>query len=70
MSHKAGDGPNKEIHPLTAIAIVIAISAAAFAGELAVADDLPWGEEARGVTRCARDRSRAKYCWVRSRRYG
>ena len=49
MSHKAGDGPNKEIHPLTAIAIVIAISAAAFAGELAVADDLPWGEEARGV---------------------
>jgi membrane protease YdiL (CAAX protease family) len=32
-----------------AIAVVIAVSAAAFAGELAFADQLPWGEEARGV---------------------
>lgn len=35
--------------PLTAIAIVIAVSTVAFGGELAVADGLPWGEEARGV---------------------
>ncbi len=35
--------------PLTAIAIVIVVSAVAFGGELAVADRLPWGEEARGV---------------------
>jgi membrane protease YdiL (CAAX protease family) len=38
-----------KLHPLAAIAIVIAVSAAAFAGELAVADRLPWGDEARGV---------------------
>lgn len=31
------------------ILIVIAVSAAAFAAELAAADTLPWGEEARGV---------------------
>lgn len=37
------------LHPLIAIAIVVAVSALAFAGELAVADVLPWGEEARGV---------------------
>lgn len=36
-------------HPLTAIGVVIIVSAAAFGGELAVADSLPWGEEARGV---------------------
>ena len=35
--------------PLAAIAAVIAVSAVAFAAELAVADRLPWGEEARGV---------------------
>jgi len=35
--------------PLTAISIVVAISALTFAGELALADQLPWGEEARGV---------------------
>jgi len=35
--------------PLAAITIVVAVSAAAFAGEVAVADHLPWGEEARGV---------------------
>ena len=39
----------RELPPLTAIVIVIAVSAAAFAGELAVADHLPWGAEARGV---------------------
>ena len=38
-----------ELHPLTAIGVVIAISAVAFFGELAFAADLPWGEEARGV---------------------
>ena len=41
---KAGPGP------LTAIAIVIAVSALAFMAELALAERLPWGEEARGVT--------------------
>lgn len=40
---------NRQLHPLTAIAIVIAVSGLAFAGELAVADRLPWGDEARGV---------------------
>jgi len=40
---------DKEPPPLVAIAIVVAVSAVAFAGELAVADHLPWGEEARGV---------------------
>ena len=49
MSDATAGGRDNELHPLTAIAVVIAISAAAFAGELAVADDLPWGEEARGV---------------------
>lgn len=39
----------RQLHPLTAIAIVIAVSGLAFAGELAVADRLPWGAEARGV---------------------
>ena len=39
----------RQLPPLTAIAIVIAVSAAAFAGELAFADHLPWGAEARGV---------------------
>ena len=35
--------------PLAAISIVVAVSALAFAGEVALADQLPWGEEARGV---------------------
>lgn len=38
-----------QLHPLAAIAIVIAVSAAAFVGEVAFADKLPWGDEARGV---------------------
>lgn len=40
---------SRQLHPLNAIAIVIAVSGLAFAGELAVADRLPWGDEARGV---------------------
>jgi len=40
---------DQQAHPLTAIAIVVAVSAVAFAGELAAADRLPWGDEARGV---------------------
>ena len=40
---------DNKLPPLAAIAIVIAMSAVAFAGEVAVADHLPWGEEARGV---------------------
>lgn len=43
-----GAGDN-ELRPLTAIAVVVVVSAMAFVGELAVADVLPWGEEARGV---------------------
>ena len=39
----------RQLHPLTAIAIVVAVSGLAFAAELAVADRLPWGDEARGV---------------------
>lgn len=34
---------------LISIAIVVAVSALAFAGELAAAEYLPWGDEARGV---------------------
>ena len=49
MSDAASDRQNNELPALTAIAIVVAISAVAFAGELAVAEHLPWGEEARGV---------------------
>ena len=40
---------HKQAHALTSIAIVVAVSAVAFAGELAAADYLPWGDEARGV---------------------
>ena len=43
-----GAGDN-ELRPLTAIAVVVVVSAMAFVGELAVADVLPWGVEARGV---------------------
>jgi membrane protease YdiL (CAAX protease family) len=42
-------GRNEPIRPLTDIALVIGVSAAAFAGELILAGYLPWGEEARGV---------------------
>ncbi len=49
MSHESSGGRDNELHPLNAIVIVIAVSAAAFAAEVAVAEDLPWGEEARGV---------------------
>lgn len=45
----ASPGRNEATHPLTDIALVVAVSAAAFAGELALAGHLPWGEEARGV---------------------
>ena len=40
---KSGPGP------LLAIILVVVVSAVAFALELALADRLPWGEEARGV---------------------
>lgn len=49
MTDRATVQGDRQLRPLTAIAIVIAVSALAFAGELAVADHLPWGEEARGV---------------------
>ncbi|NNF51909.1 MAG: CPBP family intramembrane metalloprotease [Gammaproteobacteria bacterium] len=35
--------------PLVDIAVVVAVSAAAFTVEVAIADILPWGEEARGI---------------------
>lgn len=40
---------DKTLPPLTAISIVVAVSGLAFASEVAVADQLPWGDEARGV---------------------
>lgn len=49
MSEPSTGGRDHELHPLNAIIIVVAVSAAAFAAEVAVADELPWGEEARGV---------------------
>lgn len=49
MSDEITNDENSQLHPLTAIAIVIAASGLAFAGELAVADRVPWGEQARGV---------------------
>jgi membrane protease YdiL (CAAX protease family) len=49
MTDATATGRGQEVPPLMAIGIVVAVSAVAFAGELAVADDLPWGEEARGV---------------------
>ena len=49
MTGQASSVQDKQPPPMQAIAIVIAVSAAAFAGEMAVADHLPWGEEARGV---------------------
>lgn len=49
MSEETNAGPDDRMHPLAAIAGVIAVSAAAFVGELSVASYLPWGAEARGV---------------------
>lgn len=49
MTNRADRVRNNELHPLAAVAIVVAVSAVAFAGELAVAEALPWGAEARGV---------------------
>ena len=49
MTGQASSVQDKQPPPMQAIAIVIAVSAAAFAGEMAVAEHLPWGEEARGV---------------------
>ncbi|MDH3577282.1 MAG: CPBP family intramembrane metalloprotease [Gammaproteobacteria bacterium] len=49
MSYESTGGQDNELHPLNAIVIVVAVSAAAFAIEVAIAQDLPWGEEARGV---------------------
>lgn len=37
------------VRGLADIAVVVAVSAVAFLGELAAAEHLPWGEEARGV---------------------
>lgn len=45
-AHRENRGPARA---LTDIAVVFAVSAIAFAAELAVADYLPWGAEARGV---------------------
>jgi len=49
MTDSIAHGRYNELHPLAVIATVVAVSAAAFAGEFAVADHLPWGDEARGV---------------------
>lgn len=49
MTDAISQGQDHRTQALTSIAIVIAVSALAFAGELAVADVLPWGDEARGV---------------------
>ncbi len=49
MTGQVSGGQDNQPLPLKAITIVIAVSAVAFASEMAVADYLPWGEEARGV---------------------
>ncbi len=49
MTDKPGARLEATPGPLAAIAIVVAVSALAFAIEVAVADHLPWGAEARGV---------------------
>ncbi len=49
MTDRVTSDREDQLHPLAAIAIVVAVSGLAFAGEVAVADHLPWGEEARGV---------------------
>lgn len=49
MDKATADREVTGLRPPAAIAIVIAVSAAAFIGEVAAADYLPWGSEARGV---------------------
>lgn len=49
MTNQSSVRLDNSLLPLTAISIVVAISALAFVGEIAVADRLPWGEEARGI---------------------
>jgi membrane protease YdiL (CAAX protease family) len=49
MTNTAARVRDQQPHPLTAIAMVIVVSAVAFAGELVAADHVPWGDEARGV---------------------
>lgn len=49
MTSTHEDAKRDIAQPLRDIAIVLLVSAAAFAGELAMADHLPWGDEARGV---------------------
>lgn len=49
MSKETADSSGHPLHPLAAIAVIITVGAVAFALELAVADRLPWGDEARGV---------------------
>jgi len=49
MTDTTARGRDNQAQALTSIAIVIAVSALAFVGELAAADYLPWGDEARGV---------------------
>jgi len=49
MNSRIAPERGQQLNPLPAIAIVIAVSGLAFSGELAFADRLPWGAEARGV---------------------
>lgn len=49
MTGEVSEERDKRLRPLKAIVVVIVISAIAFVGEVALADYLPWGEEARGV---------------------
>ena len=49
MTATIAHGQDDKTQALTSIAIVIAASAVAFAGELTAAAHLPWGEEARGI---------------------
>lgn len=49
MTDETARGHDDKAQALTGILIVVAVSGAAFAAELALADILPWGDEARGV---------------------
>lgn len=49
MANEQETTGGRRSRPLTDILIVITVSAAAFAIELATAENLPWGDEARGV---------------------
>jgi len=49
MTAELLDDRDRRLRPLTAIVVVITISTVAFVAEVAAADYLPWGEEARGV---------------------